>query len=83
MVSEENWGISPERVGQFLLSQPDVRRIPEGFVYKSCRISLTPVRGTLMGKWPHVRCLIRMEGPERDVSEIRRRIFLQFLSAGG
>ena len=83
MVKEENWAISPERIGQFLLSQPDVSQSPEGFVYKACRISLTPIRGSLMGKWPHARSLIRIEGSETDVKEIHRRIFLQFLSAGG
>ena len=83
MVREENWGVSPERIEMFLLEQPDVIRTHEGFSCRCCRIFLTPVRGTLMGKWPHTRSLIRLEGPESDVNEIHRRIFLRFLSAGG
>ena len=83
MVVEENWSISPERVRQFLLSQPDVIAINAGFQYRACWILLTPVEGTLMGKWKQPRTMVRLEGEESDVKQMQRRIFLQFLSAGG
>jgi len=83
MVLEENWGIAPERIAQFLLLQPDIIRSSHGFLYCSCQISLTPIHSTLMGKWPHMRTHIRIEGPEPEVRQIQKRIFLQFLSAGG
>ena len=83
MVREENWGISPERITQFLLAQPDVIQTSNGFSCRNCRIWLTSIPGQLMGKWPHTRSLIRVEGPESEVIEIHRHIFLQFLSAGG
>ena len=83
MVLEENWGVAPERIAQFLLAQPDISRLSDGFQYCTCHVSLTPIQGTLMGKWPHMRTHIRIEGPEEKVRQIQKRIFLQFLSAGG
>jgi hypothetical protein len=83
MVLEENWSASPERVRQFLLSQPDIIEKSDEFFWCACRITLTPVPGTLLGKWEHTRTLLRIEGPESDINHIHRRIFLQFLSAGG
>ncbi len=83
MVLEENWSISSERVRNFLLSQPDVSATTDGFQYHGCRITLIPILGTLLGKWEQQRTLIRLEGPEEDTKQMQRRIFLQFLSAGG
>ena len=83
MILEENWSISPERIRHFLLAQPDIVQTEEDFQYHSCRISLIPVQGNLMGKWPHTRTILHIEGSDTDVQEIHRRIFLQFLSAGG
>ena len=83
MVLEENWGIAPERIQQFLLAQPDITPLYDGFQYDTCHISLTSVQGTLLGKWPHKRTCIRIEGPEPAAKQIQKRIFLQFLSAGG
>ncbi len=83
MILEENWSISPQRIEQFLLTQPDVTKTATGFQYRTCQIILNPVQGTLMGKWQQQRTLIRMEGEDTDTKQIQRRIFLQFLSAGG
>ena len=83
MVIEEDWGISPERIRQFFLDQPDVTQIPTGFQYCACRITLTPNKRHLMNKWPQVRTVVRIEGPDEEAQTIHQRFFLQFLSAGG
>jgi hypothetical protein len=83
VVLEENWSIAPDRVREFFRMQPDVTPIPQGFQYGSCEISLTPVSGMLMGKWPQARTLLRFAGSEEEVRQIYHRFFLHFLSAGG
>ena len=83
MVLEENWSSSLRNIQAFFLAQPDVTQTPQGFAYGACQLSLTPFSGTLMGKWPLERTVLRIEGPEEEVRQIHRRFFLQFLSAGG
>ena len=83
MILEEDWGICPERIRQFFLTQPDVAERPDGFQYGDCHIRLTPTEKLLLDKWPQTRTIIHMEGPENDTQQIYQRFFLQFLSAGG
>ena len=83
MVIEENWGISIERMADFLSGQPDVLRAQDGFVFRDCRILLTALSHNALGKWPIPRTRVVIIGSEDDAREIQRRLFLRFLSAGG
>ena len=83
MVIEENWGISIERMADFLSGQPDVTPAQDGFVFRDCRILLTALSHNALGKWPIPRTRVVITGSEDDVREIQRRLFLRFLSAGG
>lgn len=83
MVIDEDWGISPERIADFFRSQEDVSSDGESFSYGQCRITLTPLEGRIMERWPIRRTAVHMDGPEEEVKLIHRRFFLHFLSAGG
>ena len=83
MVIDENWGVSIQRVREFFEVQPDVIQEEQDFRFGRCRITLTPVSGTLLGKWEMPRTRLQMEGPEEEVQIIHRRFYLRFLSAGG
>lgn len=83
MVIEENWGISIERMADFLSGQPDVTPAQDGFVFRDCRILLTALSHNALGKWPIPRTRVVITGSEDDAREIQRRLFLRFLSAGG
>ena len=83
MIIEEDWGISPKRIRQFFLDQPDVTEGPNVFQYGTCQITLTPTQRRLMNKWSQVRTVVRFEGPDAEVKTIHQQFFLQFLSAGG
>lgn len=83
MVIEENWGISIERMADFLSGQPEILRVQDGFVFRDCRILLTALSHNALGKWPIPRTRVVITGSEDDAREIHRRLFLRFLSAGG
>ena len=83
MVIEENWGISIERMVDFLSGQPEILRVQDGFVFRDCRILLTALSHNALGKWPIPRTRVVITGSEDDAREIHRRLFLRFLSAGG
>lgn len=83
MIKEENWAIPAERIREFFRQQADVAETADGFLFRQCRIRLTPQSGQLLGKWQQHRTLISLDGPEADTEEIYKRFFLQFLSAGG
>ena len=83
MVIDENWGIPMERVQLFFTQQPDAVQTAEGFVFRDCRVQLTPLPGKAMRQWEFPRTRVQMEGGEDAVKDIYRRFFLRFLSAGG
>ena len=83
MVIDENWGIPIDRVRDFFARQPEGVQTPEGFAFGDCRVRLTPLSGTAVGKWSLPRTRVEMEGPREAVEAIHRRFFLRFLSAGG
>ena len=83
MVKEENWAIAPERVRAFFAEQPDAVALDDSIQLGGCRVTLTPVSGTLLGKWAMPRTIIRFEGDAGAVEAVYRRFFLRFLSAGG
>ena len=83
MVIDENWGISTARMADFLSGQPDVTAAAETFLFRDCRIRLTPLTGNAMGKWSIPRTRLEITGSPEAVREIHRRLFLRFLSAGG
>lgn len=80
---DENWAVAPERVSAFFLEQADVQAEGDGFLYRSCTISIQAVPGQAMGKWEILRTRVIMDGNDADVQEIHHRFFLRFLSAGG
>ena len=82
MRKEENWAVSPERIRTFLKLQPDVVERADCFLFRQCQIRLIPCTDVLLGR-PQVRTLVIMEGPDPDTSQIYKRFFLRFLSAGG
>ena len=52
MVIEENWGISIERMADFLSGQPEILRVQDGFVFRDCRILLTALSPWENGPFP-------------------------------
>ena len=83
MVIEENWGIPLPRAQAFFRAQADIREDAAGFSCGQCRVTLTAVPPDPSDILPLSRTLLRIEGEETASREIRRRFFLQFLSAGG
>ena len=83
MILNENWAVSPERVQAFFGQLPGATETSDGFLINDCAIHLTATESTLMGKWPTVRTLVYIEGPDDAVKALYRQFFLHFLSAGG
>ena len=83
MIIEENWAVDPRRVREFFAGQPDAAEIPGGFSVGGCTVAIAEAEGNLLGKWAIRRTCIRFEGNETEVTEVHRRFFLRFLSAGG
>ena len=83
MIREENWAVDPVRVRSFFAAQPGASETADGFFLDGCRVTLTAVPGTLLGKWAMTRTLLRLEGDEEAVCRVYRQFFLRFLSAGG
>ena len=83
MTKDENWAVHPNQVRAFFEAQPGAVATEEGFLLEGCRVHLTVVPGTLLGKWPITRTQIRFEGEPEAVNIVHRRFFLAFLSAGG
>ena len=83
MVIDENWAADPARVRGFFAAIPGAVVTEDGFLAEGCRIRLTDVPGTLMGKWGIRRTRLILEGPDEAAASLYRRFFLHFLSAGG
>ena len=82
MLLIENWAVETSRIREFLRYQEDVTESEGIFLYKNCRIILTPLPSQT-GIFTVSRTEVQMDGPEEEVREIHRRFFLRFLSAGG
>ena len=83
MIKDVNWAVDPQRVQAFFAAQPGAQATEDGFYLEGCRVRLTAVPGTLLGKWPITRTRLCFEGEPDGVEEVYRRFFLAFLSAGG
>ena len=83
MIIEENWAISIERARRFWESQPDVTKDADGYCLGSCRITLCEPAPGPKGLFSLPRTLLRIEGPEAEVSSFHYRFWIRFLSAGG
>ena len=83
MIIEENWAISIERARRFWESQPDVTKDGTGYRFGSCRSTLCESAPGPKGLFSLPRTLLRIEGPEAEVSSIHHRFWIRFLSAGG
>ena len=83
MIIDENWAVDPELVRGFFEEFPNAEATHDGFLLDSCKVRLTPIDATLLGKWSMKRTIIRIEGPEEAVNALYRKFFLRFLSAGG
>ena len=83
MVLEENWAVDPVRVRDFFTSLDGCVPTTEGFWLDGCAVTLTEASGSLLGRWPMRRTILRLEGEESAVKSVYRRFFLAFISAGG
>ena len=83
MTINENWAVNPREVRAFFAAQPGAVETEDGFLVGGCRVCLTAVPGTLLGKWPITRTQLQLEGEPEAVQALHRRFFLTFLSAGG
>ena len=83
MVLEENWAVDPDRVRDFFASLDGCVPTAEGFSLDGCTVALTEASGSLLGRWPMRRTILRLEGEESAVKAVYHLFFLAFLSAGG
>lgn len=83
MIIEENWAISIERASRFWESQSDVTKDGTGYCLSSYRITLCEPAPGPKGMFSLPRTLLRIEGPEAEVSSVHHRFWIRFLSAGG
>ncbi len=83
MRKEEIWAISPEQAKVFFQQQPDMDETAQGFRFIDCSVTVEKLPSKGEGFWRMPQTRITMEGPEKDLNQIYRRFFMQFLSAGG
>ena len=83
MTIDENWTVDPRRVCDFFAGLPGAVKTGDGFILDGCQVTLTPVEGMVMGKWPLRRTRIRIHGEDSAVDALYQKFFLRFLSAGG
>lgn len=80
----ENWGLSLQRIEDYLNAQEDVERLaPLRYRFGTAELLLTSLPPGSMGPFPIERTLVEFRGEGKDTEEIHRRFTLRFLSAGG
>lgn len=82
MMIKETWAVSQKRIDEFFLSLDGVQKCEDTYTYKGCTVTLTETAGQL-GSIPIPRTQLVIDGNEEDVSDLYKRFFLRFLSAGG
>ena len=83
MILEENWAVDPDRVRDFFASLHGCIPTAEGFRLDGYTVTLTEAAGSLLGRWPMRRTILRLEGEDSAVKAAYHQFFLTFLSAGG
>ena len=83
MRKEDIWAVDSGRIRTFFQEQPDITQTESGFVFHSCRVSVTALEPRRMAGMTLPPTRIVFEGEEWSVIPIYRRFLLRFLSAGG
>lgn len=83
MRKEGVWALAPDRIIGFFRSQAEIVPIENGFQFRNCRISVTPLAPRLVAGMELPQTQVIFEGSEESVSLIYKQFIMRFLSAGG
>lgn len=83
MRKEGVWALAPGRIIGFFRSQAEIVPIENGFQFRNCRISVTPLAPRLVAGMELPQTQVIFEGSEESVSLIYKQFIMRFLSAGG
>lgn len=83
MRKEGVWALAPGRIIGFFRSQAEIVPIENGFQFRNCRISVTPLAPRLVAGMELPQTQVTFEGSEESVSLIYKQFIMRFLSAGG
>ena len=83
MRKEDIWAVDSGRIRTFVQEQPDITQTESGFVFHSCRVSVTALEPRRVVSMALPQTRIVFEGEEASVIPVYQRFLLRFLSAGG
>lgn len=83
MRKEGVWALAPDRIIGFFRSQAEIAPVENGFQFRNCRISVTPLAPRLVAGMELPQTQVTFEGSEESVSLIYEQFIMRFLSAGG
>lgn len=83
MRKEDIWAVDSGRIRTFFQEQPDITQTESGFVFHSCRVSVTALEPRRVVSMALPQTRIVFEGEEAFVIPVYQRFLLRFLSAGG
>ena len=80
----EIWGITPERIREYLLEEEklymtETDRYSDG----SVTISLNTLPPRILGSFAFPQTQVMFEGRDKETERLHRRFVLRFISAGG
>lgn len=80
----EIWGITPERIREYLLEEEKLYMTEPGrYTNGSVTVSLNAMLPRVLGSCAFPQTQLVFEGGDRETESFHRRFVLRFISAGG
>ena len=80
----EIWGITPERIREYLLEEEKLYMTEPGrYTDGSVMISLNTLPPRVLGAFAFPQTQVMFEGSDKETERLHRRFVLRFISAGG
>ena len=80
----EIWGITPERIREYLLEEEKLYMTgPDRYTNGTVTVSLNALPPRVLGSFAFPQTQLVFEGGDRETESFHRRFVLRFISAGG
>ena len=80
----EIWGITPERIREYLLEEEKLYMTEPGrYTNGSVTVSLNAMPPRVLGAFAFPQTQVMFEGGDKEMEALHHRFVLRFISAGG
>ena len=80
----EIWGITPERIREYLLEEENLYMTePDRYTNGSVTVSLNAMPPRVLGSFAFPQTQLVFEGGDKETEKLHHRFVLRFISAGG